>query len=166
MCYSGGLLKSEGETMAERAEARIVERGIVLPEPPTVGGNYVACRTVGHMVYLAGVISTNSNGVISGTVGVNRSVQEGYMAARACALTQLAVLRKHLGSLDVVKSIVSINGYVNCVAGFADTPKVMNGASDLIFEIFGDAGQHVRAAVGVSALPRNATVEIQMMVEI
>ncbi len=88
------------------------------------------------------------------------------MAARACALTQLAIIRKHLGSLDLVKSIVSVNGYVNCIPGFADTPKVMNGASDLIVEIFGEAGQHVRAAVGVPALPRNAVVEIQMTVEI
>jgi enamine deaminase RidA (YjgF/YER057c/UK114 family) len=166
VCYSGELLESKEKKMAERAEARIVEHGIILPEPPTVGGNYVASRTVGHMVYLAGVISTNSNGVITGAVGSHRSIQEGYMAARACALTQLAVLRKHLGSLDLVKSIVSVTGFVNCITGFADTPKVMNGASDLLVEIFGDTGHHVRAAIGVSALPRDATVEIQMVAEI
>jgi enamine deaminase RidA (YjgF/YER057c/UK114 family) len=152
--------------MADRAEARIVEHGITLPAVPGVGGTYVPARTVGHMVYLSGVVSMNSNGIITGTVGLNRSIQEGQMAARACALTQLAIIRKHLGSLDLVKSIVSVNGYVNCIPGFADTPKVMNGASDLIVEIFGEAGQHVRAAVGVPALPRNAVVEIQMTVEI
>ena len=76
------------------------------------------------------------------------------------------MLRRHLGSLDAVKSIVSVNGYVNAVAGFADSPKVINGASDLFVEIFGDAGRHVRAAIGVSALPRNALVELQMTVEI
>jgi len=88
------------------------------------------------------------------------------MAARACGLTQLAVLRKHLGSLDLVKNVVSVNGYVNAVAGFPDTPKVINGASDLLIEVLGEDGRHVRAAVGVSALPRNALVEIQMTVEI
>jgi enamine deaminase RidA (YjgF/YER057c/UK114 family) len=152
--------------MADRTEARLVEHGIVLPAPPPAGGNYVAARTVGHLVYLAGVISTNSNGVITGTVGLNRSIEEGYMAARACGLTQLAVLRKHLGSLDLVKNVVSVNGYVNAVAGFPDTPKVINGASDLLIEVLGEDGRHVRAAVGVSALPRNALVEIQMTVEI
>ncbi len=152
--------------MADRTEARLVEHGIVLPAPPAAGGNYVAARTVGHMVYLAGVISTNSNGVIAGTVGLNRSTEEGYMAARACGLTQLAVLRKHLGSLDLIKNIVSVSGYVNAVPGFPDSPKVINGASDVLIEVLGEDGRHVRAAVGVSALPRNALVEIQMTVEI
>jgi len=93
-------------------------------------------------------------------------VDEGYAAARACALTQLAVLMRHLGSLDKVKSIVTVNGYVNAIPGFTDSPKVINGASDLFVEIFGDAGRHVRAAIGVSALPRNALVELQMTVEV
>jgi enamine deaminase RidA (YjgF/YER057c/UK114 family) len=152
--------------MAERAEARLTEHGITLPAPPSPGGNYVSAKTVGHMVYLAGVISTNSNGIITGTVGSNRSLQEGYMAARSCALTQLAVLRRHLGSLDLIKSLISLNGYVNCVPGFPDSPKVINGASDLFTEVLGDAGQHVRAAIGVSALPHNALVELQITVEI
>jgi enamine deaminase RidA (YjgF/YER057c/UK114 family) len=93
-------------------------------------------------------------------------VDEGYAAARACALTQLAVLRKHLGSLDVVKEIVSVNGYVNAVPDFPDSPKVVNGASDLLVQVFGEAGGHVRAAIGVSSLPRNALVELQMVVAI
>ena len=152
--------------MADRAEARLSEHGITLPPPSSPGGNYVPVKTVGHLVYLSGVISSSSNEVITGTVGVNRSVAEGYMAARACALTQLAVLRKHLGSLDLIKSVISVNGYVNCVPGFPDSPKIINGASDLLIEVLGDAGQHVRAAIGVSALPRNALVELQMVVEI
>jgi enamine deaminase RidA (YjgF/YER057c/UK114 family) len=78
----------------------------------------------------------------------------------------LAVLLQHLGSLDSVKSVVSVNGYVNAVPGFADSPKVINGASDLLVEVFGDAGRHVRAAIGVSALPRHALVELQMTVEV
>jgi enamine deaminase RidA (YjgF/YER057c/UK114 family) len=139
---------------------------LVLPGLPEPGGNYVAAKTVGNMVYLAGVISMKDESVITGTVGVDRTVEEGYAAARSCVLLQLAVLRRHLGSLEGVKSIVGVNGYVNAVPGFADSPKVINGASDLLVQVFGDAGKHVRAAIGVSALPRNALVEVQMTVEI
>jgi enamine deaminase RidA (YjgF/YER057c/UK114 family) len=152
--------------VATGAEMRLQELGIVLPTLPAPGGNYVAAKTIGSIVYLAGVISTGSEGIITGTVGLDRTVDDGYAAARACALTQLAVLRRHLGSLDAVKSVVGVNGYVNAVAGFAGSPKVINGASDLLVEVFGDAGRHVRAAIGVSALPRNALVEVQMTVEI
>lgn len=92
------------------------------------------------MVYLAGVISTGPDGIITGTVGQNRSVEEAKAAAKCCALTQLAVLQHHLGSLDAVKQIISLNGYVNAVAGFAESPQVINGASDLLVQVFGDAG--------------------------
>ena len=152
--------------MGAGAEARIQELGIVLPELPSPGGNYVPAKTMGHIVYLSGVISIGAAGVITGTVGADRTIQEGYAAARACALTHLAVLRRHLGSLDAVKSVVGVNGYVNAVAGFADSPAVVNGASDVLVKVFGEAGRHVRAAIGVSALPRNALVEVQMTVEI
>jgi enamine deaminase RidA (YjgF/YER057c/UK114 family) len=148
------------------AEKRIQELGIELPALPAPGGNYVSAKTAGSVVYLAGVISTNAVGVISGTVGLDRTVEDGYAAARACALTQLAVLRKHLGSLDAVRSVISVNGYVNAVAGFADSSKVINGASDLLIEVWGDAGLHARAAIGVSALPKNALAEVQMAVEV
>ena len=152
--------------MAPEREARLRELGIVLPELPVSGGNYLGARTAGHLVYLAGVISTNAGGVITGTVGADRTIEDGYTAARACALTQLAVLQRHLGSLNAVKNIVSVNGYVNAVAGFAETPMVINGASDLLVEVFGEAGRHARAAIGVSALPRHALVEVQMVVEV
>ena len=151
--------------MTTGTEARLQELGIVLPQPPEAGGNYVPAKTLGRIVYLAGVISIGPHGVIEGTVGLNRSVEEGYVAAKSCALTQLAVLKRHLGSLDAVKQIISVNGYVNAVPGFADSPKVINGASDLFVELLGDAGRHVRAAIGVSALPRNALVELQVTVE-
>lgn len=147
-------------------EKNLLEAGYSLPSLPAPGGNYVPARTVGKLVYLSGVISTDGNGVITGRAGDGCGVEEGYAAARACALTHLAVLRQHLGSLDVVKSIVSVNGYVNAAPAFADSPKIINGASDLLVRVFGDAGKHVRAAVGVSALPRNALVELQMVVEI
>jgi enamine deaminase RidA (YjgF/YER057c/UK114 family) len=152
--------------MADGVDARLKSMGIVLPAPPTSGGNYLPAKTIGPVVYLAGVISTDSDGVIAGTVGLDRTIEDGYSAARACALTQLTVLRQHLGSLDAVRSVILVNGYVNAVAGFADSPKVINGASDLFVELWGDAGRHVRAAVGVSALPRNALVEVQMTVEV
>jgi enamine deaminase RidA (YjgF/YER057c/UK114 family) len=152
--------------VAPEIERRLQDLGIVLPGLPAPGGNFVPAKTVGSVVYLSGVISTNVAGVITGTVGLDRTVDQGYAAARACALTQLAVLKHHLGSLDAVKGVVGVNGYVNAVAGFRDSPKVINGASDLLMEVLGEAGRHVRAAIGVSALPRNALVEVQMTVEI
>ncbi|MFY9691622.1 MAG: RidA family protein [Candidatus Acidiferrales bacterium] len=147
-------------------EARLQELGIALPQPPAAGGNYVSAKTHGSIVFLAGVISSDSSGIVTGTVGIDRTVEQGYAAARLCALMQLAVLKRHLGSLDAIKSVISVNGYVNAIAGFEDSPRVINGASDLLVEVFGEAGRHVRAALGVSALPRHALVELQMSVEI
>ena len=147
-------------------EEQLVELGLALPASPAPGGNYLSAKRVGAIVYLAGVISTNSSGVMTGTVGLDRSVADGYSAARACALTQLAVLKRELGSLEAIAEIVSVNGYVNSIPGFEDSPAVINGASDLLVQLFGEAGKHVRAAVGVSALPRNAIVEVQMTVRV
>lgn len=152
--------------MAGKIETKLAELGIQLPEQPLLGGNYLPARTVGPMVYLAGVISIKDGEIVTGTVGAGRTIEDGYAAARCCAISQLAVLASLLGSLDKVKNIVTVNGYVNAVAGFADSPRVINGASDLLVEIFGDAGRHVRAAIGVSALPRNALVELQMTAEV
>lgn len=152
--------------MASGREARLRELGITLPALPASGGNYLSAKTVGSLVFLAGVTSTGPEGVITGTAGLDRTVDEGYAAARACALTQFAVLQRHLGSLDDIKGIVSVNGYVNAIPGFADSPKIINGASDLFIELLGESARHVRAAIGVSALPRNALVELQMTVEI
>lgn len=145
--------------------AALTRLGVELPAPPRPGGNYSAAKTTGSLVFLAGVISQDSRGVISGTAGADRTLDEAYAGARLCALLQLAVLEQHLGSLTKVKSVVSLNGYVNSVPGFADSPKAINGASDLLMAVFGEAGRHVRAAIGVSGLPRNALVELQMVVE-
>src|ERR1700676_1438050 len=152
--------------MAAGIEERLRDLGVMLPALPQPGGNYLPARTVGQMVYLAGVISIHNGEVIAGTAGAGRKIDEGYAAARACALIQLAVLKTHLGSLDKIRNIVTVNGYVNAVAGFPDSPKVINGASDLFVEVFGDAGRHARTAIGVPALPRNALVELQMTVEV
>ena len=148
------------------AEEMLNSLGYTLPPPPAPGGNYLSAKIVGSLVFLAGVVSSDENGVMTGIVGVNRTIEDGYEAARRCALTQLAVLQQTLGSLDRVKQIISVNGYVNTVSGFADSPKVINGASDLLVRVFGENGKHVRAAVGAAALPRNAMVEVQMTVEI
>jgi enamine deaminase RidA (YjgF/YER057c/UK114 family) len=133
---------------------------------PAPGGNYVSAKRAGNIVYLAGVISTGPDGVITGTAGVDRSADAGYMAAKTCALIQLAVLKKELGSLNNVAEVLIVNGYVQAAPGFSESPAVINGASDLLVRIFGEAGRHVRAAIGVSALPRHALVEIQMTVRI
>ena len=160
------ILTSDIDYEHMSAEKRLLELGIVLPPPPAPGGNYLSVKPAGNLLYLAGVISTGDNGVLTGTVGADRSVADGYAAARACGLTQLAVLRRELGSLDKIRQIVSVNGYVNAVPGFPDSPAVINGASDLLLEVFGEPGSHVRAAIGVSSLPRNALVELQMIVAV
>jgi enamine deaminase RidA (YjgF/YER057c/UK114 family) len=147
-------------------EENLAALGLKLPAAPSPGGNYVAAKSMGTVVYLSGVVSTSADGVIAGKAGEDRTVEEGYAAAQACALTQLAVLKRELGSLDYVAEVLSVNGYVNAAPGFADSPAVINGASDLLVLVFGEAGRHVRAAVGVNALPRNALVEIQMTVRV
>jgi enamine deaminase RidA (YjgF/YER057c/UK114 family) len=149
-----------------KADQKLSELGYTLPDLPAPGGNYLPAKIIGNFVFLSGVISTDELGVMTGIIGQDRSIEEGYAAARRCALTQLAVLRQTIGTLDRIKQVVSLNGYVNTVSSFPDSPKVINGASDLLVEVFGEVGRHVRAALGVAALPRNAMVEIQMTVEI
>jgi enamine deaminase RidA (YjgF/YER057c/UK114 family) len=151
---------------SESPEKSLESSGFALPQLPAPGGNYVSAKRVGQIVYLSGVISTGADGVITGTAGLDRSIEEAYAAARACALTQLAVLKRELGSLERVAEVLSVNGYVNAVPGFPDSPSVINGASDFLVQIFGDPGRHVRAAIGVNALPRNALVELQMTVRV
>jgi enamine deaminase RidA (YjgF/YER057c/UK114 family) len=147
-------------------DQNLARLGLLLPPAPAPGGNYVSAKRVGTIVYLSGAISTGPEGVITGTAGLDRTKDDGYAAARACALTQLAVLKRELGSLDHVAEVLTVNGYVNAAPGFADAPEVINGASDLLVQVFGEAGRHVRAAVGLNALPRNALVEIQMTVRV
>lgn len=148
------------------AEQRLAELGVVLPPAPAPGGNYVPARQAGSLLFLAGVISADEHGVLTGTVGAERSIDEGRYAARCCALRQLAIIRQTLGTLDRVEQIVNVNGYVNTIAGFADSPTIINGASDLLVEVFGESGRHARAAIGVTALPRHAIVELQMVVAV
>jgi enamine deaminase RidA (YjgF/YER057c/UK114 family) len=147
-------------------DARLQQLGIVLPQPPAAGGNYVPAKTVGDMVYLSGSPSMEDGVIVAGKAGVDCGVDEGYHAARCCALTQLAILKRHLGTLDAVAEIVSARGWVNCAPDFTDIPKVTNGASDLLVEIFGESGRHTRVSLGANALPRNALVELQLLARI
>lgn len=144
----------------------LLELGLILPPPPSPGGNYVPAKRAGSVLYLSGVISTGPHGIITGMAGVDRTVEDGYAAAQACALTQLAVIKRELGSLDAIAEVLTVNGYVNAAAGFPDSPAIINGASDLLVRVLGDRGRHVRAALGLSALPKNALVELQMTVRI
>ena len=149
-----------------KPEENLAALGLSLPALPSPGGNYVPAKQAGGVVYLSGVVSTGPDGIITGLAGTDRTVEEGYAAAQACALTQLAVLKRQLGSLDRVAEVLTVNGYVNATTGFHNAPEVINGASDLLVKVFGEAGRHVRAAIGVSALPRNALVEVQMTVRV
>jgi enamine deaminase RidA (YjgF/YER057c/UK114 family) len=148
----------------EPVESALEALGLQLPLMAAPGGNYAPYVRWGDLLFLAGAISTRDGEVITGTVGVDKTIEEAYDAARCCALSELATIKQALGSLDHVERIVSLNGYVNSVPGFADSPRVINGASDLFAKIYGDRGLHARAAIGVSGLPRNALVEIQMVV--
>ncbi|MBV9873839.1 MAG: RidA family protein [Verrucomicrobia bacterium] len=148
----------------EGVESILESLGLTLSAAAAPGGNYASYVRWGDLLFLAGVISARDGEVISGTVGVDKSIEEGYDAAQCCALSELATIKHALGSLDQVERIVSVNGYVNSVPGFAESPKVINGASDLFIKIYAERGLHARAAIGVSGLPRNALVEIQMVV--
>lgn len=146
---------------------KLAELGLKLPDPPASGGNYLPFRIVGNLVFLPGVISSwNGELTHRGKVGSEVTIEQGYEGAKICALNLLANLQAAIGDLDRVKQIVGVNGYVNCVPDFPSSPKVINGASDLLVNVFGDAGRHVRAAVGVAGLPLGASVEVQMTVEL
>jgi enamine deaminase RidA (YjgF/YER057c/UK114 family) len=151
---------------ASTPEQNLAALGLSLPQPPSPGGNYVPAKQVAGVLYLSGVISIGPQGLIAGLAGADRTIEDGYAAAQACALMQLAVLKRELGSLDRVAEVLTLNGYVNAAPGFGDSPAIINGASDLLVRVFGESGRHVRAAIGVSALPRNALVEVQMSVRV
>jgi enamine deaminase RidA (YjgF/YER057c/UK114 family) len=149
----------------DKIESKLKELGYELPNPPAPGANYLPFRINGDTLILAGTISI-SNGVLThvGQVGKDHDVAAGYAAARICALNTLASIKLALGSLDRVKEFLFLGGYVNAVSGFAESPQVINGASDFFVSLYGEAGKHARAAVSVAGLPRNATVEIQVTV--
>ena len=152
---------------AQDAETRLKEKGIVLNTPGKPVANYVNAVRVGNLLFLAGKGPTKPDGSnITGKVGKDLTIEQGYEAARLTAINHLAVLKVELGSLNKVKRIVKVLGMVNCTEDFKDQPKVVNGYSDLMVEIFGEKGKHARSAVGMYALPSNIAVEVEVIVEI
>ncbi|VTU28493.1 putative endoribonuclease L-PSP [Variovorax sp. SRS16] len=151
-----------------KAEARLEQLGITLPKAVAPAANYVPARRSGSMIYIAGQVPTaDGKDQYVGKVGRDVSIEDAQKAARLCAINILAQLRTALGgSLDSVVGCVRLGGFVNAAPEFGDHPKVINGASDLMVEVFGDAGRHARAAVGCSSLPRNVAVEVDAIFEV
>ena len=148
-------------------EAKLLELGIKLSEPSAAIGNYVNAVRTGNLIFLAGKGPTKPNGEnITGKLGADLTIEEGYEAARITAINQISVLKLELGDLKKVKRIVKVRGMVNAVPDFTDQPKVVNGYSDLMVEVFGERGKHARAAVGMGSLPGNIAVEVEMIVEV
>jgi len=149
------------------AEQKISELGIALPEVSPPVANYVNAVRSGNLLFLAGKGPLTSDGTyITGKVGADLTVEEGYEAARLTAINQLAVLKHELGDLNKVVRIVKVTGMVNSTPDFGNQPEVINGFSDLMVEVFGERGKHARAAVGMGSLPRNIAVEIEAIVEV
>lgn len=148
---------------AETIESKLAELGLVLPPPAGPAGSYVPYRIHGDVLYVSGVLCTR-DGVVThaGQVGKDQTVETAQAAAQVCALNTLAAVKAALGDLGRVKAFLLVSGFVNGVAGFDQSPAVINGASDLFVKLYGDVGKHARAAVAVAGLPRNATVEIQV----
>lgn len=152
---------------AQRSVADLQARGIVLPAPNRPIANYVTAVRTGDLLFLSGHGYCGSPSLIdTGKVGRDLTVEQGYQAARNVGLCMLATLQDQLGDLARVKRVVRVSGMVNATDDFIHHPEVMNGFSDLMVEVFGEAGKHVRAAVGMSSLPRNMAVEVEMLVQI
>ncbi len=148
--------------MPSAIDARLAELGIDLPEAPAPAANYVPFTKAGDLIFISGQISRNANGFILGKLGADLGPDEGYRAARACALALIAQLRAACeGDLDRVVEVIKLTGFVNAAPDFTDHPKVINGASDLFAEVFGDRGRHARAAVGCASLPLGVAVEVE-----
>lgn len=149
-----------------RIDARLRELGITLPVAGAPLANYVPAVRTGNLVYTAGQVSRRADRDYKGKLGTEVTVEVGREAARQCALNCLAALLTQLDSLDRVKRIVRVGGFVNSAAGFDQQPVVMNGASDLLVEIFGESGKHARTAVGVNELPSGYSVEVDLIAEV
>ncbi|MFK7696216.1 RidA family protein [Paenibacillus sp. HJGM_3] len=149
-------------------EKRLEELGLVLPPPPPARFTYVPCNRTGNLIYLSGQDCRDANGVLiyEGKLGREITIEQGQEAARQTILNCIAVMKGYLGDLDRVVRIVKLLGFVNSAPGFADQPIVMNGASNLLVDIFGESGKHARSAIGTSELPFHTPVEIEIIAEI
>ena len=148
-------------------EERLAELGIILPPAPQPVASYIPVKVVGDLAWVAAQIPMQDGAVtVAGKVGGEVTTDDANAGARRCALQALAALQAALGTLDAVKGIVKLDVFVASAPGFTDHPKVANGASDLLVEVFGDAGRHARAAVGVPELPLGAAVEVALLVQV
>ena len=154
--------------MSGSVEKKLANLGISLPTPATPIANYVPFVRSGNMLVVSGQLCFGADGnlVARGQLGGGVSMDDGQEAARACAVNLLAQLKAALGDLDKVTRVVRLGGFINSTPGFTDGPKVMNGASDLMVEVFGEKGRHARSTVGVAALPANAAVEVEGQFEV
>ncbi len=154
--------------MAGTIENKLASLGITLPGPASPIANYVPSVRSGNMLVVSGQICFGGDGklVAKGQLGGAVSIEDGQKAARACAINLLAQVKAALGDLDKVNRVIRLGGFINSAAGFTDGAKVMNGASDLMVEIFGDKGRHARSTIGVAALPADAAVEVEGLFEV
>jgi len=146
------------------AEERLKELGLVLPKSRSSVGSYIRTIRLENTMYISGTGSRTGDAGVYGKIGKDVSIEEGYRAAELCGLSVLATIREALGSLDRVSQIVKVVGFVNAIDGFENQPKVLDGASDLFIKIFEERGRHARSAVGVSSLPFNLSVEIDVII--
>lgn len=147
--------------MGGRIEERLAEMGVALPAAPAPAANYVPFVQVGEVLFVSGQISMAEGALITGRLGETMTVEEGQLAARTCAINLLSQVKAACGGdLDRLVRVVRLGGFVNCTPGFTDQPKVINGASDFLAEVLGEAGRHARAAVGAPSLPMGVAVEI------
>ena len=148
-------------------EDRLAAAGITLPDAPAPAANYVPYVRAGDLLFVSGQISQGEHGLVQGRLGADMAVEAGREAARLCAVALLAQVRAALdGDLSRLVRVVKLGGFVNSTPDFTDQPEVINGASDLLVEILGDAGRHARAAVSAAALPRGVAVEIEGVFEV
>jgi enamine deaminase RidA (YjgF/YER057c/UK114 family) len=153
--------------MLMNTESRLLELGLELPEAPTPAGSYVPVRVWGHIVFVSGhTASSKDQRKYLGKVGKEVSLEEAALSARDACLNCLASLKNELGSLDMVDRAIKVVGYVNSAPGFDQQPQVVNGASDLLVELWGEQGRHARSAIGVAELPSGASVELELIVGI
>ncbi len=154
--------------MTNAIDVRLAELGIKLPEPPAPVASYVPYVISGKQVFISGQVTLEAGALkYVGTVGKDLTLEDGRAAARLCAINLLAQLKAAAGgNLSAVKRCVRLGVFVNAVPGFTQHPEVANGASDLMLEVFGDAGRHARAAVGAGSLPRNVAVEVEAVFEL
>jgi enamine deaminase RidA (YjgF/YER057c/UK114 family) len=153
--------------LAQTPEEKLLQMGIALPVAPNPAANYVNAVRTGNLLFLAGKGPGTPDGkYITGKVGVDLTVEQGYEAAKYVAINQIAVLKHELGDLSKVKRIVKVLGMINSGPAFTDHSKVMNGYSDMMVAVFGEAGKHARSSVGMCSLPFNIAVEVEMIVEV